>query len=180
MRRALSALMLVLAAVLAFGQDAPDVGSHMPSQAAADVLRYRSRLSGPLADRIDLHVQVPPVSIERLASCAQGERSPDIRDRVEAARARQRARYPDDSCNARAPGRWLDAHGGVDPSARALLGGAAERLHLSARAFHRVLRVARTIADLETREEIGVPHVAEAPFALSRSSPAPLPSPREP
>jgi magnesium chelatase family protein len=130
--------------------------------AAADVLRYRSRLSGPLADRIDMHVQVPPVSIERLASCAQGERSSDIRDRVEAARSRQRARYRDDSSNARAPGRWLDAHGGLDRSARALLGGAAERLHLSARAFHRVLRVARTIADLEKSEGIGAPHVAEA------------------
>ena len=82
--------------------------------AAADVLRYRARLSGPLADRIDLHVQVPPVSIERLAACAQGERSSNIRDRVEAARGRQRIRYRDDSCNARAPGRWLDAHGGLE------------------------------------------------------------------
>jgi len=130
--------------------------------AAADVLRYRARLSGPLADRIDLHVQVPPVSIERLAACAQGERSSVIRDRVEAARRRQRARYHDDSCNARAPGRWLDAHGGLERPARALLGGAAERLHLSARAFHRVLRVARTIADLESGESISAAHVAEA------------------
>jgi magnesium chelatase family protein len=130
--------------------------------AAADVLRYRSRLSGPLADRIDLHVQVPPVSIERLAACAQGERSSEIRERVEAARGRQRARYRDDSCNARAPGRWLDAHGGLERAARALLGGAAERLHLSARAFHRVLRVARTIADLEASESITTAHVAEA------------------
>jgi magnesium chelatase family protein len=130
--------------------------------AAADVLRYRARLSGPLADRIDLHVQVPPVSIERLATCEQGERSPSIRDRVEAARRRQRIRYRDDTCNARAPGRWLDSHGGLERSARALLGGAAERLHLSARAFHRVLRVARTIADLEASEGIIAAHVAEA------------------
>jgi magnesium chelatase family protein len=130
--------------------------------AAADVVRYRARLSGPLADRIDLHVQVPPVSIERLAAPAQGERSSDIRARVDAARDRQRARYHDDSCNARAPGRWLDAHGGLERSARTLLRGAAERLHLSARAFHRVLRVARTIADLEASESIAAAHVAEA------------------
>jgi magnesium chelatase family protein len=130
--------------------------------AATDVLRYRARLSGPLADRIDLHVQVPPVSLERLASRAQGERSADIRDRVEAAHGRQRARYRDDACNARAPGRWLDAHGGLERPARTLLGSAAERLHLSARAFHRVLRVARTIADLEGAEGISTVHVSEA------------------
>jgi magnesium chelatase family protein len=130
--------------------------------AAADVLRYRARLSGPLADRIDLHVQVPPVSIERLAACAPGEHSPEIRARVEAARVRQRTRYRDDSCNARAPGRWLDAHGELERSARVMLGSAAERLHLSARAFHRVLRVARTIADLEASDSISSAHVAEA------------------
>ena len=73
--------------------------------AAADVLRYRSRLSGPLADRIDMHVQVPPVSLARLVDCEQGERSSSIRERVEAARRRQRVRYREDSCNARAPGR---------------------------------------------------------------------------
>jgi magnesium chelatase family protein len=148
------------------------------SCAAADVLRYRARLSGPLADRIDLHVQVPPVSIERLAMCAQGERSSDIRVRVEAARSRQRARYGDDACNARAPGRWLDAHGGLDRSARTLLGGAAERLHLSARAFHRVLRVARTIADLEDSKAITAAHVAEAlgyrPRAEDSAAPRPI------
>jgi magnesium chelatase family protein len=147
--------------------------------AAADVLRYRARLSGPLADRIDLHVQVPPVSIERLAACAPGERSSGIRARVEAARARQRARYRDDSCNARAPGRWLDAHGGLERPARALLGGAAERLHLSARGFHRVLRVARTIADLEASESITSAHVAEALGYRPRAEDAMSPRPPE-
>jgi magnesium chelatase family protein len=147
--------------------------------AAADVLRYRARLSGPLADRIDLHVQVPPVSIARLAACAPGERSSDIRERVEAARGRQRARYGDDSCNARAPGRWLDAHGGLERPARALLGGAAERLHLSARAFHRVLRVARTIADLEASESITAAHVAEALGYRPRSQDTVTPRPPE-
>jgi len=127
------------------------------------VLRYRSRLSGPLADRIDLHVPVPAVSLARLASREPGERSAAIRERVELARRRQRQRYgTDTACNARAPGRWLDAHGDVDAAARTLLGSAAERLHLSARAFHRVLRVARTIADLEASTAVQSAHVAEA------------------
>ena len=130
--------------------------------AATEVIRYRARLSGPLADRIDIHVQVPPVSLERLAACEQGDRSAGIRDRVEAARQLQRVRYQDDVCNARVPGRWLDAHGGLERPARVLLAGAAERLHLSARAFHRVLRVARTIADLEGSESMVSAHVAEA------------------
>jgi magnesium chelatase family protein len=130
--------------------------------AAADVLRYRARLSGPLADRIDLHVQVPPVGLERLAASEKSEGSASIRERVEMARRRQRVRYRDDGCNARAPGRWLDAHGGFERPARALLAGAAERLHLSARAFHRVLRVARTIADLEESDGVDASHVAEA------------------
>jgi len=143
--------------------------------AATDVLRYRARLSGPLADRIDLHVQVPPVSLERLATRELGERSAEIRDRVEAARHRQRVRYHDDVCNARVPGRWLDAHGGLEHSARALLAGAAERLHLSARAFHRVLRVARTIADLEGSAGIGSTQVAEALGYRPRSEDALVP-----
>jgi magnesium chelatase family protein len=131
--------------------------------AAAEVAKYRGRLSGPLADRIDMHVQVPAVSLARLAARETGERSAAIRERVEAARARQRARYATDmGCNARAPGRWLTSHAGLDAEARSLLTGAADRLHLSARAFHRVLRLARTIADLEGSDAISRPHVAEA------------------
>jgi magnesium chelatase family protein len=86
-----------------------------------------------------------------------------VRARVEHARARQRIRYDSDAgCNARAPGRWLEAHGGLESSARQLLTSAGERLHLSARAFHRVLRVARTIADLEGEVHVRTPHIAEA------------------
>ena len=82
---------------------------------------------------------------------------------MEAARHRQRQRYGADvACNARAPGRWLDAHAGLEAGARALLENAAERLHLSARAFHRVLRVARTIADLEGGTGVASAHIAEA------------------
>lgn len=128
---------------------------------AADVLRYRARLSGPLADRIDLHVPVPAVPLTELATRG-GERSPVVRARVEAARTLQHARYAGEGCNARAPGRWLETHGGVETSARQLLATAGERLHLSARAFHRVLRVARTIADVDGERTVGTAHMAEA------------------
>jgi magnesium chelatase family protein len=130
--------------------------------AAAEVLRYRSRLSGPLADRIDLHVQVPAVPLGELATRARGDTSATIRARVESARERQRRRYGRDGCNARAPGRWLETHGGLAADARQMLTSAGERLHLSARAFHRVLRVARTIADLEGEVMVCRAHVAEA------------------
>jgi magnesium chelatase family protein len=130
---------------------------------AADVLRYRAKLSGPLADRIDLHVSVPPVALTELATRGRGESSSSVRERVERARIRQRARYDDErGCNARAPGRWLETHGALKPAARAMLTTAGERLALSARAFHRVLRVARTIADLDDSVAIDLPHVAEA------------------
>ncbi|MEP6730481.1 MAG: YifB family Mg chelatase-like AAA ATPase [bacterium] len=131
--------------------------------ALAEVAKYRGRLSGPLADRIDLHVHVPPVALARLATRDTGAGSAAVRARVEQARARQRARYKTDvGCNARALGRWLETHGRVEPSARQLLTAAGEHLHLSARAFHRVLRVARTIADLEGDLAVQTPHVAEA------------------
>jgi magnesium chelatase family protein len=128
-----------------------------------DVAKYRARLSGPLADRIDLHVHVPPVALALLATRDSGADSATVRARVEAARARQRARYAkDDACNARAPGRWLEKHGGLESSARTLLTSAGENLHLSARAFHRVLRVARTIADLDGESRVGTLQIAEA------------------
>jgi magnesium chelatase family protein len=130
---------------------------------AADVVKYRGRLSGPLADRIDLHVHVPPVPLAQLSASNTSANSAVVRASVECARARQRVRYRDDSiCNARVPGRWLETHGDVEPAARQLLTSAGERLHLSARAFHRVLRVARTIADLADRRAITPTHVSEA------------------
>jgi magnesium chelatase family protein len=137
--------------------------SHPCMCAAADIVRYRSRLSGPLADRIDLHVAVPAVPLAQLATRDRGDDSATIRARVEAARLRQRARYGEGGgCNARAPGRWLETHGGIEPAARSLLTSAGERLHLSARAFHRVLRVARTIADLDGEAVVRAAHVSEA------------------
>ena len=137
--------------------------------ADAEIQRYRGRLSGPLADRIDMHSHVGRVSLDRLADATAAEGSAAVRLRVERARARQRARYrslANVRANAQVPGRWLDANGGMDPAARALLRRAAERMHLSARGFHRVLRVARTVADLDPCEDgdapIALDHVAEA------------------
>jgi magnesium chelatase family protein len=132
---------------------------------AADIARYRSRLSGPLADRIDLHVRVGAVALADLGQLGREESSASIRARVAAARERQRIRYrvlPGVRCNAEAPGRWLQSHAGLSDAARELLGTAAERLRLSARAYHRTLRVARTIADLGGEEQVDPGALAEA------------------
>ena len=141
--------------------------------AAADVLRYRSRLSGPLADRIDLHLLVPAVPLAQLSAHSTGESSAEVRARVERARALQRRRFGAHGCNARASGRWLESHGGLEPTARSLLTRAAERLHLSARGFHRVLRVARTVADLGASPVIRCEDVAEAIGYRPRESEVP-------
>jgi magnesium chelatase family protein len=131
--------------------------------AAADVERYAGRVSGPLLDRIDMHIQVAAVPARDFASGGCAERSDAVRLRVENARASQRRRGPVGvACNAHAPGRWLEREGGVSGDARALLVRAAERLGLSARSYHRVLRVARTIADLQPSPDVAPEHVAEA------------------
>jgi magnesium chelatase family protein len=140
-----------------------------PSQrctcAAADVLRYRARLSGPMVDRIDLNVTVKAVPVRQLASLENSAASAAARARVERARELQRQRYAPlgwPEANGRAPGRWLQSSTPIDADARELLATAAERLGLSARAFHRVLRVARTIADLDEDDVTRPTHVAEA------------------
>ena len=131
----------------------------------ADVLKYRARLSGPLADRIDLHVALGAVPIRRLDAGERGETSAAVRDRVARARDIQRVRYAEHgplASNGRIAGRWLLAHTAVAPAARELLATAAERLGLSARGYHRVLRVARTIADLDGAPAVEPQAVAEA------------------
>jgi magnesium chelatase family protein len=145
---------------------------------ATDVDRYSARLSGPLADRIDMHVTVGSVALKDLSRSANGDSSVSIRGRVERARSAQRKRFrrkPAVSCNAFAVGRWLDANTPVHPEARSLLQTAAERLNLSARGYHRVLKVARTIADLEDSVEIGPSHIAEAIRYRPRLAPTPQP-----
>jgi magnesium chelatase family protein len=123
------------------------------------VAAYRSRLSGPLLDRIDLHVDVPALPYRELALAEPGESSAAIRDRVMAARARQQARGP--RCNARLSSADLRRLAPLDGAAHALLERAAARLGLSARAITRVRRVARTIADLAGSPAISTAHLAE-------------------
>jgi len=132
---------------------------------SADIERYASRISGPLADRIDMHVTVGAVALRDLSGKKTGDSSSEIRQRVESARGRQRKRFAKIrglTCNAFAAGRWIDANGKMRPESRELLQTAAERLRLSARGYHRVLKVARTIADLEESAEVGPAHIAEA------------------
>jgi len=128
------------------------------------ISRYRHRISGPLLDRIDIHVEVPRVDYEKLSDDRLGEPSEVIRKRVEAARARQLERFQGIPllCNAEMSPREVREHCRLDPVAQNLLRAAMNQMHLSARGFHRVLKLARTIADLAGAEAIAASHVAEA------------------
>ena len=127
---------------------------------------YQGRLSGPLLDRIDLYIDVPAVSPADLALPPAAEGSAAVARRVADARARQAARYASAArgirTNAEADGPLLDESAMPEPAGRALLTRAAERLRLSARGYHRVLRVARTLADLEGGDAVARRHIAEA------------------
>jgi magnesium chelatase family protein len=132
---------------------------------ASQIVRYRARISGPLLDRIDVHIEVPPLREQELTARSEGESSADVRARVEAARARQHTRFRDEPtvfANAQMSPRQMRAHCGLDGAGEELLRAAARRLGLSARAYHRVVRLARTIADLAGSDGIGSGHVAEA------------------
>ena len=126
--------------------------------------RYASRLSGPLRDRIDLTVTVSALPTTDLIADGTGESTAVIRGRVEAARARQYARgtAANASGNARIGPRLLRKICALDSRSERLLHDAAERLGLTARAFDRTLRVARTIGDLEGTDRVGYDHVAES------------------
>lgn len=131
----------------------------------SEIERYARRISGPLADRIDMHVTAGPVPLSDLSNGRLGEPTSIIRQRVSRARtlqAKRFARLRGVSCNAHAPGRWIDSHGNVAPAGRSLLHTAASALSLSARAYHRVLKVARTIADIDGESNVQECHVAEA------------------
>ena len=129
---------------------------------------YQSRLSGPLLDRIDLHIDVPAVAAGDLALPPTAETSEEVAGRVAVARARQNARYAAAAAdrrirtNAEADGTLLDEVATPEPAGRTLLTAAAERLRLSARGYHRVLRVARTLADLDGTATVTRRHIAEA------------------
>jgi magnesium chelatase family protein len=131
----------------------------------AQVERYRDRISGPLLDRIDIHVEVPAVEYRELAGGESGEASAAIRERVEVARGIQRERFGAKSrvrCNARMSSKQTKTFCALDNAASGLLEMAMNELHLSARAHDRILKVARTIADLEGVPQIASHHIAEA------------------
>lgn len=133
--------------------------------APAHVQRYLSRLSGPLMDRLDLHVEVTPVPFDELDGPRRGETSEQVRARVVAARKRQEERFADHDgvyCNAQMGVRLVQAHCELDDRSRNLLKMAIERMGMSARAYTRILKVARTIADLDERAAIRPEDISEA------------------
>jgi magnesium chelatase family protein len=132
------------------------------------VQRYQKRISGPMLDRIDIHVEVPRVDYDKLSSDRLGDPSADIRGRVEAARAIQRQRFDGTgtgtqlTCNADMGPAEVREHCEVDQGGKSLLRAAMQQLQMSARAYHRILKLARTIADLAGVTRIAPAHVAEA------------------
>jgi magnesium chelatase family protein len=124
------------------------------------VARYQGKLSGPLLDRIDLHIEVPTLAPQQLLAAPPGESTPAIRARCAAARDLAMARQG--KANHALQGKEIDAHAALDAAAASFLNTAAARLAWSARATHRTLKVARTIADLAGSGGVQLAHVAEA------------------
>jgi magnesium chelatase family protein len=128
------------------------------------IQKYMARISGPLLDRIDIHVEVPALSYDELVAKAPGDDSATMRNKVKIARAVQRGRFEKEKsvfCNAHMESRHIRTHCGLDHACQQLLKSAVERLGLSARAYDRILKVSRTIADLDEKENIGSSHIAE-------------------
>jgi len=131
----------------------------------AQVQRYESRLSGPLLDRIDMHLEVPTVPYKEMSSASRGETSSVIKDRVEGARALQKKRFAKREnfyCNGQMTPKDLKKFCSLDKASEKLLEDAVERLGLSARSYHRVMKISRTIADLDKSKLLRVEHIAEA------------------
>lgn len=132
---------------------------------AGAVTRYMSRISGPLLDRIDIHVEIQPVEFEKLSDARKGESSEEIRQRVIKAREIQSRRFagePNVHCNAQINTRLQEKYCRLAPDAMAILKRAMEKNDMSARAYDRILKVARTIADLDNSENIEARHISEA------------------
>ncbi|HLF46274.1 MAG TPA: ATP-binding protein, partial [Chitinophagaceae bacterium] len=129
------------------------------------VQKYLNKISGPLLDRIDLHVEVTPVAFNELTDSRLSEKSASICERVVAAREKQAGRYknnPGIYCNAQISSKMLKEICVIDTASQNLLKHAMEKLNLSARAYDRILKVSRTIADLAGSEQIRAEHLAEA------------------
>ena len=130
-----------------------------------EIQNYLGRISGPLLDRIDLHIEVPPVKFREMSNAQPGETSAQIRERVIAAREIQHARFgakPKITCNARMGSRELKSFCDLDEPTCDLLKHAMTEYNLSARAYDRILKVARTIADLRGAENISTDDLSEA------------------
>ncbi|MDR3631827.1 MAG: YifB family Mg chelatase-like AAA ATPase [Desulfocapsaceae bacterium] len=129
------------------------------------IQRYESRLSGPLLDRIDMHLHVPAVPFHEMSSLKKGESSRRIRERVVTTRDIQKIRFKDRPhlhCNSQMGPKEVEKYCALDARSLQLLEKGIERLRLSARAYHRILKIARTIADMDNQERIQSPHIAEA------------------
>lgn len=139
--------------------------NHACSCSPTQIQRYMSKISGPLLDRIDIQIEVAPVSITELSEAPQGESSAQIRERVVAARAIQTERYKAESgihCNAQMSRSLLERYAHLDEESSSTLQRAMKRFDLSARAYDRILKVARTIADLDASPAIQAHHIKEA------------------
>ncbi len=136
------------------------------SRAPTCGLDYQARISGPLLDRLDVQIELPSLTPAELSKAPKGEPSAPVAARVAAARARQKARFAAKGLtlrtNAELSGELLEEMAAPDAEGRALLDRAAEKLRLTGRGYHRVMRLGRTIADLEGAERVGKRHVAEA------------------
>lgn len=137
--------------------------------APAVVTKYQKRISGPILDRIDIHIEVPRVDYEKLSGDRLGESSESIRKRVQTARDIQHNRFttsqstnPDVLCNADMRIGEVRQFCQLQPEGQSLMRAAMSQLNLSARAYHRILKLSRTIADLAGSEDIQSPHLAEA------------------
>jgi len=130
----------------------------------SQIINYKKKISGPIIDRIDLHVEVPRVNFDKLNSETMSEESPAIKKRIEAARCIQKKRFQNEPfiTNSEMSSEATKRYCQVDESSRKLLANAVDQMHLSARAFFRTLKLARTIADLEAVENIFTAHIAEA------------------
>lgn len=136
-----------------------------------DIRRYRKKVSGPIIDRFDLQVQLPPLSYEELSSTSSSENSLEIRKRIERARKKQIERFGAPRWNSEMKTREIKRFCALDDKSRTLLASAVEKLGLSARGYFKILKVARTIADLDGSDDVKSFHIAEAiQFRISSSS----------